>query len=184
MDDSIEDLFFDKILGGNMDEIRSLISQGADVNYMFPSGETPLTLCFKHRDIECIKLLVDNGANVNLAPLESAPPILQAVFFYKGFTPGSKDQTSMIEIINYLLEKGADPRISWYRFYDGNHVAIKIKDFLPTKNPLYGSILRAAAVRSSRDMAYLSQMRKDHDYYFSAIPNDIVELIADELGRF
>lgn len=50
---------------GNFDMVKSLISQGADVNYATMDGNSPLTFAVYSGDIEIIKFLLQKGADPN-----------------------------------------------------------------------------------------------------------------------
>ncbi|MBO5481771.1 MAG: ankyrin repeat domain-containing protein [Spirochaetaceae bacterium] len=50
---------------GNFDMVKSLISQGADVNYATIQGNSPLTYAVYSGDIEIIKFLLQKGADPN-----------------------------------------------------------------------------------------------------------------------
>ena len=67
---------------GNAEEVRRLLSNGADVNAGEPNGRTPLHLAAMESETEVVRLLVAKGANVNarVAAVEGAEAIT-------GFTP-------------------------------------------------------------------------------------------------
>ena len=50
---------------GNFDMVKSLISQGADVNYATMDGNSPLTFAVYSGDMEIIKFLLEKGADPN-----------------------------------------------------------------------------------------------------------------------
>jgi len=78
----------------NVDIARLLISHGADVNAMNnDSGENCLTNATWNQDMDMIKLLIENGANVN--PPISHPPILIACM------------TGNADIVKFFINAGA-----------------------------------------------------------------------------
>jgi len=50
---------------GNIDVVRTLVSQGANVNAKDKDGRTPLYWAACNRNVEVIQFLVSQGANVN-----------------------------------------------------------------------------------------------------------------------
>ena len=93
-------------------EIKELIDMGADVNYISPSGWTPLHLAFQKGRIELAKLLIENKADINQVSKNS-------------------EQTTPLEIMHnnkYVLEDiiNNKPLVSQKKllfFYQGNDTA-------------------------------------------------------------
>ncbi|XP_043941325.1 2-5A-dependent ribonuclease isoform X2 [Protopterus annectens] len=84
----------------DLDRIRERISQGADVNGNICIDNTALNLAASRGNTELVRLLLDNGANVNSQTKEYGwAPLLSAV------QSGSKDTVAL------LLERQADPYI-------------------------------------------------------------------------
>jgi len=81
--------------GGQLEVVKFLISQGADINLKQNSGATALHFaCFGgHRDV--VEWLIDNGADVNSKDNNGLTPLRVAVF------------RSNKEMIALLIEKGA-----------------------------------------------------------------------------
>jgi ankyrin repeat protein len=50
---------------GNIEEIKNLIEQGADINAPGQFGDTPLHKAADSRQLETAKILLENGADVN-----------------------------------------------------------------------------------------------------------------------
>ncbi|VDI62946.1 Hypothetical predicted protein [Mytilus galloprovincialis] len=63
---SVKSFFPLAVLGGSLDIVSKLISDGADVNCFSESKETPLYLAVKSGNYDMVRLLVKNGAKVNL----------------------------------------------------------------------------------------------------------------------
>lgn len=73
---------YNAVKKGNIEMIRNLISQGADVNYVFQPevyGYTPLHMAAYYAMNKIIELLVDNGANINVYSLDGKTPLALAV---------------------------------------------------------------------------------------------------------
>ncbi len=90
----------------SVDVGRLLISAGADVNMEFTDdGWTALTLAIRHKRYQYARLLLENGANLNV-PLQAAR--------HQGITPlyilihggDAKD-------VAFAIDNGADPNVRW-----------------------------------------------------------------------
>ncbi len=84
--------------------VKYLIDNDADVNGVGTENYTALAIA---KNLKMVKLLVDNGANVNLINMYK-PALISAV------------ESNNIEIVEYLLNKGADVNIK----VDNNYSAI------------------------------------------------------------
>jgi ankyrin repeat protein len=82
-------------------KIKKLLSEGADINAKGTFNKTPLIISLERRNNKLIKLLIDNGANLNLAAGSlGETPLLIAI-------SNREDGITLM-----LLDKGADPNIS------------------------------------------------------------------------
>ena len=82
----------------DIDVIRQLIKDGADVNEVNERGRTPLMLALGNGyDLEIIKLLINAGTDVNVKDKEGSTALIKA-------TANMADPA----IIKFLLESGAD----------------------------------------------------------------------------
>ena len=82
---------------GNMQAIKQHLAAGSDVNAAEPmSGGTPLMVAALVGHSEAVKLLIENGANVDAVNYDGATALLTAAFFCR------------IEAVKLLLDNGAD----------------------------------------------------------------------------
>lgn len=116
-------------LGNDAQPIRDLLARGVSPNF-FHTGLTPLVTACQHSTPEIARLLVENGANVNISDRMGASPF--AVVCTKGNlemvrlfrpriadvdAPGPMGATPLMfaaagghrEIVEFLLGEGADP---------------------------------------------------------------------------
>ncbi len=90
------------IYGGHKHIFDYLISQGADVNSIGYEDGTMLMAAANQGKFEMLHILLENGADPNLAsPLTGETPLHAATA--KGFDPGT------LECVQLLLEAGANP---------------------------------------------------------------------------
>jgi len=82
----------------NIEALRSLLKQRADVNATQPDGTTALHWAAHWNDVEAVNLLLRAGANANAKNRYGATPISEAV------SSGSK------ELVEALLVAGANPK--------------------------------------------------------------------------
>lgn len=80
----------------NVEQARSLIKQGADVNY---SGNFPL---FNVKSVNMAALLLEKGANINIKSTSNSTPLTWQLSNYGG------EACKNTEVIKFLIEKGAD----------------------------------------------------------------------------
>jgi len=95
--DEPSDSFYQAIRNDNINALRAMLAKGvnaADVNAKDKRGTTPLMYAAAFGSLESMKLLVDQGADVNARNAFDATALMWAVF--------DLDKTRL------LLEKGAD----------------------------------------------------------------------------
>ena len=86
---------------GNIASIKQFVAQGHDVNAKEPTrGSTPLILACVFGQAEAAGLLIENGADLELANNDGTTPVLAATIF------------AWPETVALLLQKGADPNVA------------------------------------------------------------------------
>jgi ankyrin repeat protein len=106
-----------------------LISSGANVNAKSADHSTALLLAAINGHFDLAKALVDHNADVNLISMDGAGPLYGVVntqWARKSFHPQPTtryEQTSYLDLMTLLLDKGADPNAKlskelWYSEYN------------------------------------------------------------------
>ena len=90
---------------GNLSAIEKCLDEGYDVNSKDEFGETVLEYALTLGDIQVAKLLIDRGADVNEVVVGNTKLHLLAINMYR------LTEEDRLEIIQYLLEHGADPNL-------------------------------------------------------------------------
>lgn len=117
---------------GDIEQVKALIAQGAEVNAKDENGQTPLLLALNRDHLEVAELLVSSGADVDALDGRTGKPLLLSVggrkkrvefLLSKGADIEAKDGNGLtllnliaaysnerdyLEVIELLLEKGAD----------------------------------------------------------------------------
>jgi ankyrin repeat protein len=64
---SMEDRFKDAISTGNLDEVKSLLSRGVEINSTDDNGESPLHWSVATDDVKIMGVLLASGAKLDIA---------------------------------------------------------------------------------------------------------------------
>ena len=84
----------------DLDEVKYLLRQGADVNETDAYGNTPLSRAASRGHLEVMRVLIENGANINSRNKLGSTPLMMALF--------SPYSPARALIIRMLLDKGAE----------------------------------------------------------------------------
>jgi uncharacterized protein len=116
---------------GQLEAVKALMEAGADVNQRGAGDPvTPLLIATMNGHFDLAKYLVDHGADPNLAQANGATPLYAALncqWSDKALYPQPRayeqQQTSYLDLMKALLEKGANPNLRltrkvWYSQYD------------------------------------------------------------------
>jgi ankyrin repeat protein len=87
----------ESVLKTNPDAVMLLLKRGADPNALAEGGMSALMFAVESNDIILVKMLVLNGADLDLDDAEGTTPLLIAVL------------NGHFDVAHFLLEKGADP---------------------------------------------------------------------------
>lgn len=95
---------------------RALVEGGADINLYTRDRETPLVLALENQHFDLAKYLITAGAEIDKWDLYGRSPLYTAVDLSTLPTGGrpdtpSTDKTTALEVIQLLLDKGANPNL-------------------------------------------------------------------------
>ena len=110
----IDNSLLKAVIGSNLETIKELLKQGADVNALNNEGDTPLMLAITNDNFEIISFLVDNGANINFQ--NSQTPLMLAI------------KKKNFSVIKLLMENGADINVKTLK---GNTALIEATNYKP-----------------------------------------------------
>jgi uncharacterized protein len=101
---------------GNVDCVRELVQGKADLNLADPDGTSPLVLALMNGHWDTAKLLVESGADVDQWDFYGQSPLYVAVDIRTIESGGrvelpTYDKVSAHDIVQLLLEKGANPNL-------------------------------------------------------------------------
>jgi hypothetical protein len=93
----LQDALNSAIMSGQVENVRALIGQGANVNWRDANGFTPLIIAARYTDnVDIVKVLIEKGADVNADDKSGQTAVMQAAWY------GHAD------VVRVLAEKGAD----------------------------------------------------------------------------
>lgn len=114
---------YEVVLDNNIEEVKKALSN-CDVNEQEEAtGFTALHYCAQNQYLDIAKLLIDNGAVIDVKDNYGNTPLFKAVFFSEG-------KTEMIEL---LLKAGANPNAKNDSDVSPRELAENIGDFDVTK---------------------------------------------------
>jgi tankyrase len=92
-------------------QIVALLKRGADIHETDKNGVTPLHHAVRFRSPTAVRTLLEHGANVNQVCRRSGSTPLHRAVTQTGAPGTAGRQRAALEIIEILLEAGADPSI-------------------------------------------------------------------------
>jgi ankyrin repeat protein len=122
---------------GYTDTVKVLLEGGADINQLNAGDRTsPLLMTIINGHFDLARYLLEKGANPNVAAFNGVAPLFAVVNIQwapKSLYPNSKayqqQQTTYLELMQLLLDKGADAnarvqRKVWYQSYNSDYAGV------------------------------------------------------------
>lgn len=81
---------------GDLEKVRSLLEEGADINAKDQHGQTALMNAAHAGQVELVRLLIENGADLNVTAKYNLSALMLALI------------THHVEVARLLIEAGAD----------------------------------------------------------------------------
>jgi ankyrin repeat protein len=148
---------------GYADTAMALLDAGADINQLNAGDRTsPLLISIINGHFDLAKRMLDRGANPNTAAFNGVAPlfaVLNIQWAPKSLYPSPKahqqQQTTYLELMQALLDKGADPnaRVSrkvWYQAYNSDYAGFDEAGATPFFRAAYASDVAAMKLLVSR----------------------------------
>uniref|UniRef100_A0A2A4JMK8 Uncharacterized protein n=1 Tax=Heliothis virescens TaxID=7102 RepID=A0A2A4JMK8_HELVI len=154
------------VLSGNPEVVNLMIKQGARVNYECPelSKPSPLDLAILKGDVAMLQMLLAAGAQVNASSSVIGSPLHVAC---------SDNITNRKEIVQILLESGADPNLKVYNDEDATQLRPALAEYLAS-NPEPSAEIVALLLRYGARVIMKTQFR-DPDGILNHLQNVVSE---------
>src|SRR5205085_5974304 len=99
---------------GRLESAKILVAAGADLKHTDPNGITPLLVAISNNQVKLAHYLIGQGAEINVSDWYGRTPLWTAVEvrnmdFDNGSIENAVDREPLLELIQVLLEKGANP---------------------------------------------------------------------------
>jgi ankyrin repeat protein len=99
---------------GRIEPAKILLDSGADLKHTDPNGITPLLMAISNNHPDLAQYLIEKGAEINVSDWYGRTPLWTAVEvrnmdFDNGSFENGVDREPLLQLIQVLLEKGADP---------------------------------------------------------------------------
>ncbi|XP_022824263.1 ankyrin repeat domain-containing protein 50-like isoform X2 [Spodoptera litura] len=139
------------VLSGNPEVVNLMIKQGARVNYECNefSKPSPLDLAILKGDVAMLQMLLAAGAQVNASSSVIGSPLHVAC---------SDNITNRKEIVQILLESGADPNLKVYNDEDATQLRPALAEYLAS-NPEPSAEIVALLLRYGARVIMKTQFR-------------------------
>ena len=141
---------------GYTDVVKALLDGGADINQVNAGDKTsPLLMAIINGHFDLAMMLIERGADVNTAAFNGVAPlygVLNIQWAPKSLYPSPKayqqQKTTYLELMQALLNKGADPnaRVSrkvWYQAYNSDYAGFDEAGSTPFFRAAYASDVAA-----------------------------------------
>ena len=138
----------------DLDEVKYLLQQGADVNETDGSGNTPLLRAASRGHLEIMRVLIENGANINTRNKLGSTPLMMTLF-----SPYSPGRALMMRM---LLNRGADIDIKNNQGLSAMDIAVNLsrldairilKEEAAKRGRLAEEFARTAAAKKQEELA-------------------------------
>ncbi|CAK1546492.1 unnamed protein product [Leptosia nina] len=154
------------VLSGNTDVVNLLMKQGARVNYESPdlNKPSPVDLVILKGDVDMLQMLLKAGASVNASSSVIGTPLHVAC---------SDNIINRKEMIEILLENGADPNQKVYNEDDGAQLRPALAEYLASSMTLDVEIVHALLKRGAR--VIMKTQFRDPDGILNHLQNAALE---------
>lgn len=105
-------VLIEAVKNGNVEIVKILMENGADVNIKHSNGTTPLIEAAGDGSVEIIKILIENGASVNAIRSDGTTPLFNAIAHHHN------------NIARIIIENGAD--LNTFSYRQGDTPLIKV----------------------------------------------------------
>src|SRR5262249_764369 len=99
---------------GRLEPAKILVAAGANLEQTDPNGISPLILAISNNHPDVARFLIEKGAQVNVSDWYGRTPLWTSaeggnMDFDNGTFENGVDRAPLLDLIEFLLEKGANP---------------------------------------------------------------------------
>lgn len=141
---------------GYVDTAKALIDGGADLNQLGAGDKTsPLLMAIINGHFDLARYMLEKGANPSVAAFNGVAPlfaVLNIQWAPKSLYPNPKayqqQQTTYLELMQALMDKGADPNVRvqrkvWYQAYNSDYAGVDESGATPFWRAAYANDVAA-----------------------------------------